>query len=124
MKTAISLLQLVLIAGALAPRLAALRRPGVFNVTDYGATGKKDQDARQAIQRAIDTCAAAGGGTVYFPAGTYSISGSINVHTANVRVYGDGDASSIKTDAPASRSPSPIRFPRWATSSTGARSAR
>ena len=32
-----------------------------FNVTDYGATGHKDQAAQHAIQTAIDGCAAAGG---------------------------------------------------------------
>ena len=32
----------------------------VFNILDYGATGHKDDDARPAIQSAIDLCAAAG----------------------------------------------------------------
>ena len=91
MKTAISLLPLVLIAGSLTPRLAALPREGVFNVTDYGATGKKDQDARHAIQKAIDTCAAAGGGTVYFPAGAYT-SGEIRLRS-HVRLYIDSGAT-------------------------------
>ena len=31
----------------------------VFNVKDYGASGKKADDARPAIQQAIDACAAA-----------------------------------------------------------------
>ena len=35
---------------------------GVFNVKDFGATGVKADDARSAIQKAIDACAAAGGG--------------------------------------------------------------
>ncbi len=44
----------------------------VFNVKDYGATGKKTDDATAAIQKAIDACAAAGGGTVYLPPGDYT----------------------------------------------------
>src|SRR6185436_5472395 len=44
---------------AFSPMLCAA--PGkVFNIRDHGATGRKDQDARPAIQKAIDACAAAG----------------------------------------------------------------
>ena len=41
----------------------------IFNVKDFGATGKKSDDALPTIQKAIDACAAAGGGTVYVPPG-------------------------------------------------------
>jgi hypothetical protein len=37
----------------------------VFDVKDYGATGIKSDDARPALQQAIDACGKAGGGTVY-----------------------------------------------------------
>ena len=47
-----------------------------FNVIDYGATGDGLTKDTQAIQRAIDACAGAGGGTVVLPAGSYH-SGSI-----------------------------------------------
>jgi len=43
-----------------------------FNVLEYGATGRKADDARPAIQKAIDTCAEAGGGMVYLPPGEYT----------------------------------------------------
>ena len=33
---------------------------GVFNVKEYGARGRKADDARGAIQKAIDACGAAG----------------------------------------------------------------
>lgn len=42
-----------------------------FNVRDFGAAGDGITDDRAACQAAIDACAASGGGTVYFPAGTY-----------------------------------------------------
>ncbi|CAA9280802.1 MAG: GH28 [uncultured Cytophagales bacterium] len=58
---------LVLLLTALPARAADL-----YDVTRYGATGRKDDDAQPAIQRAIDACAAAGGGTVHFPPGAYT----------------------------------------------------
>lgn len=39
----------------------------IFNIKDYGATGNKAASAQAAIQKAIDACAAAGGGLVYVP---------------------------------------------------------
>ncbi len=50
----------------------------IFNVKDYGATGSKADDARPAIQKAIDACAAAGGGVVYLPPGEYT-SGTLHL---------------------------------------------
>jgi len=46
--------------------------PSIFNVRDFGATGVKVENAQGAIQRAVDACAAAGGGVVYVPPGAYS----------------------------------------------------
>jgi hypothetical protein len=48
-----------------------------FDVTEYGATGDGTTDDTSAIQDAIDACAAAGGGTVYFPAGIYQLDGAL-----------------------------------------------
>ena len=49
----------------------------VFDVTDYGATGDGTTDDTEAIQDAIDACEAAGGGTVFFPAGIYVVGGAL-----------------------------------------------
>ncbi len=43
---------------------------GIF-VTEYGAAGDGKTIDSSAINKAIDTAASAGGGTVFFPAGTY-----------------------------------------------------
>lgn len=47
-----------------------------FNVRDRGATGNGTAKDTAALQATIDACAAAGGGTVVFPAGTY-LSGTL-----------------------------------------------
>lgn len=43
----------------------------VFNVVDYGAKNDGSASSTAAIKKAIQACAAAGGGTVFFPAGNY-----------------------------------------------------
>lgn len=49
----------------------------VYNVEDYGAVHDGVTDDTVAIQLAINTCFAAGGGKVYFPNGTYIIGGAL-----------------------------------------------
>ena len=62
----------LLVSGGLA---ASTPTPSaVFNIRDFGATGLKADDARPAIQKAIDACAAAGGGMVSVPPGEYTSS--------------------------------------------------
>ncbi|MCL5005910.1 MAG: glycoside hydrolase family 28 protein [Acidobacteria bacterium] len=48
----------------------------LLNVLSYGAVGDGKRLDTRALQAAIDACAAAGGGTVYFPAGAY-LSGTL-----------------------------------------------
>jgi hypothetical protein len=63
----------------------------IFNVKDYGATGVKADNARPAIQKAIDTCATAGGGTAYLPPGEYT-SGTIYLRS-HVSIYIEAGAT-------------------------------
>ena len=45
----------------------------IFNVRDFGATGKRADNATMPVRSAIDACYAAGGGTVYVPPGDYTV---------------------------------------------------
>ncbi len=67
----------------------------VFDVHDYGATGRKTDDARPAIQKAIDACGKAGGGRVYFPPGEYT-SGQLHLRSG-VRLYLESGATLYAT---------------------------
>src|SRR5580704_3751765 len=76
---------------ATVPPAAAAAAESVFNIKDYGASGRKADDARGAIQKAIDTAGAAGGGTVYLPPGEYT-SGTLHLRS-HVRVLIDSGAT-------------------------------
>ena len=69
---------------------AAAAERAAFNVRDFGAVGDGKALDSPAIDRAIATCAGAGGGTVYLPAGTY-LSGSIHL-TNNLNLFLDAGA--------------------------------
>jgi polygalacturonase len=93
-KNILALAAIVLSVLAWGCRHAAVKEastPLVFNVRDYGATGIKADLAQAAIQKAIDTCGAAGGGTVLFPPGDYT-SGTIHLRS-HVRLYLEGGAT-------------------------------
>lgn len=62
-----------------------LRGIPVFNVKAFGATGKKSDNAHAASQKAVDACAAAGGGVVYLPPGEYTL-GTIHLRS-HVRFF-------------------------------------
>lgn len=75
-----SLLGCRAVAPPVPPPTAALSAPGpetakVFNVRAFGALGDGTTDDAGALQRAIDACAAAGGGRVLVPGGATYLAG-------------------------------------------------
>ncbi|MCC5829558.1 MAG: hypothetical protein JJU36_08925 [Phycisphaeraceae bacterium] len=68
----------------------------VFNVNDsrFGADPSGEADSTEAIQRAIDAAAAAGGGVVMLPAGTYRLTvndgAALRIRSGNIVLRGDG----------------------------------
>jgi len=70
-----------------------------FNVRAYGASGLKADSAQAAIQHAIDACAAAGGGLVYFPPGEYT-TGTLHLRS-HQRLYLEAGATVFASKDPA-----------------------
>jgi polygalacturonase len=79
---------------------AALRlNAAEFDVKAYGATGDGATIDTPAINKAIDAAAAAGGGTVVFPAGTYA---SYSIHLkSHVALYLGIGSTILAADPPA-----------------------
>src|SRR6266702_337667 len=69
----------------------------IYNVKTFGATGDGKQLDTEAINKAIDAAAAAGGGTVFFPAGNY-LSVSIRLKS-NITLYLDQGATIVAANA-------------------------
>jgi hypothetical protein len=67
----------------------------VLNVNSYGAKGDGITNDTAAIQAAIDACAAAGGGIVWFPLGRYKTTRSLLVRAGAIALVGTGYASVI-----------------------------
>ena len=77
---------------------------GIFNVVDYGAK-TASSDNYPAVQAAINAAVAAGGGTIYFPAGRWALVGGLTIGAdvmsanvplpAGVSIKGDGSAQTI-----------------------------
>lgn len=68
-----------------------------FSVKDFGAVGDGVADDTAAIQAAVNAAGAAGGGTVYFPAGTYLVSSTILITSHSTYLRGDGMWNTIIT---------------------------
>jgi polygalacturonase len=77
---------------ALTP-VAPVAAGGVVNARDFGATGDGQTKDTVALQQALDTCGAAGGGTVVVPPGVY-LTGSI-VFGANTTLKLEARASLV-----------------------------
>lgn len=65
-----------LIAFVLVATASMSQESKIYDVSDYGAVGDGNTVNTEAIQKAIDTCASDGGGTVFVPEGTF-LSGAI-----------------------------------------------
>ncbi|MGD0347526.1 MAG: glycoside hydrolase family 28 protein [Terracidiphilus sp.] len=72
--------------------------PATFNVRQFGATGDGKTLDTPAVNRAIEAAAAAGGGTVLFPAGIY-LCFSIRLKSY-VHLYLDSGATILAADSP------------------------
>ncbi|WP_211309794.1 glycoside hydrolase family 28 protein [Mucilaginibacter yixingensis] len=79
-----------------AASVAAAQGKGIYYVTNYGAKGDGKTIDTKSINKAIDAAATAGGGTVWFPAGSY-LSGSIHLKS-NISLYIDQGATIVAAD--------------------------
>jgi hypothetical protein len=73
-------------AGSTTGRTLRDRFADVVNVRDFGALGDGTTNDTAAVQAAVDAAVAAGGGTVFFPPGTYMVT-SVNVQEG-IRLLG------------------------------------
>jgi hypothetical protein len=78
---------------ATATRTSLQRFADVCNVKDFGALGNNSHDDTAAIQAAINAASDRGGGTVYFPAGIYTITRRLEVATGPR--FGSGTALTL-----------------------------
>ncbi len=88
---------------------AAFSSNGFFNVKDFAAKGDGLTLDTKKINLTIDAASAAGGGTVYFPAGNY-LSGSIHLKN-NITLYIDQGATIIGASRADSTEYDPLEKP-------------
>lgn len=79
---------------------ANIQPMAIYSVRDFGANGIKEENAQPAIHQAIDACAAAGGGIVYFPPGAYT-TGTIHLRS-HIRMFIEAGATIYSSKEPAS----------------------
>ena len=65
------------------------------SVLDFGAVGDGVTIDNEAVKSAFDYVVAAGGGTVYFPAGTYVLTQKFEYDVANIAIRGDSRSNTI-----------------------------
>ena len=85
----IALICLALFPGTAQSTAMVPPQTGVFNVRDFGARGDGLNLDSPSVNQAIDAASKAGGGTVYFPSGTY-LSGSIRLKSRITLYLGQG----------------------------------
>lgn len=99
MKSIVATLFVVCMASHCANACAEVTSGKTFNVREHGATGDGKSLDTAAIQRALDACGDAGGGTVLFPRGTY-LSQPLVLRTKTTMLL-DAGAMLKATDDPA-----------------------
>lgn len=67
----------------------------IYSVVDYGADPTGSADSATAINNAITACGTAGGGTVYFPGGTYKASSTVQISYDSVVLQGASRHSAV-----------------------------
>ncbi len=94
-------------------RAAVAVAPATYNVRDYGAIGDGRAIDTAAINKTIDAAAAAGGGTVWFPPGTY-LSYTIRLKS-HISLFLDTAATILAADQPEAGRPGydPFEANRW-----------
>ena len=70
--------------------LPSVSLDGALSVLDFGADPSGTADSGAAIQATIDAVAAAGGGVVYLPGGTYRVDGLLSITQSGTVIRGDG----------------------------------
>ncbi len=86
---------LVMLGLMAAAQPAVAARPGVFSIRDYGAVGDGTTLDTPAINKAIEACAAAGGGQVLLPPGRY-LSGTVHLKS-HVTLFLEAGATLVGT---------------------------
>jgi len=109
---------LVLIGLSVGGSAAIAVSPCTFNVRQYGAMGDGKTPDTAAINKAIEACAAAGGGQVQFPAGNY-LSGTVHLKSnvtlfleAGATLIGSGNLEHYQNFSPPAGTPE-AKWTRW-----------
>src|SRR3989449_2069535 len=85
--------------------------PGLYNVKTFGAKADGKTIDTPAINKAIDAAAAAGGGTVFFPAGNYL---SVSIHLkSNIALYLDQGATIVAANTSSAAKYDPPEPNQW-----------
>src|SRR5450631_3918885 len=78
--------------------ISAVANNTFINIKNYGAVGDGVTDDATSIQNAINHANSLGGGTIFFPSGTYIIGTTILMYSS-IKLIGDGIANPIGTAA-------------------------